>query len=286
MAAEEVDESLVNARRSAIGSNLLVFASRKIANSPLTFVDGQFLSPQSAPTLDAATALLSVEESDEEDTIAAGSANVDEPLPDDSEEMVKLKQQRAMLRSKLGSSSSAAVSVDPVNRRPNWRIEPHRSHIVLDTNLLMGSLSVAKEILGSRQYVVVVPIVVVSELRGLSNDKEDAIQGLVWLEDAFASPASAMYVRCLTNAGSLVKSMSFHVEDTNGGWMANDDRILSSAKNLKAELERTAAAGAAADVAQVVLVTDDANLRVKAHAESICTFHSRDLLSKLSTSSP
>uniref|UniRef100_A0A182SNG0 PINc domain-containing protein n=1 Tax=Anopheles maculatus TaxID=74869 RepID=A0A182SNG0_9DIPT len=71
-------------------------------------------------------------------------------------------------------------------------------------------------------------------------------------------------LKCVTTKGSILKTSNFTVEDDDGDLKSNDDRILETALNLCRHNVKEKQAGTRYLTLDVVLLTTDRNLRVKA----------------------
>ncbi|XP_029466933.1 telomerase-binding protein EST1A isoform X2 [Rhinatrema bivittatum] len=152
--------------------------------------------------------------------------------------------------------------------------------LVPDTNGFIDYLPSLLRLLDSRHYILVVPLIVINELDGLAKGQESdcraggharlvqekAKSAVEFLEERFESRDP--FLRALTSRGNELESIAFRSEDTTGQKGNNDDLILScclhyckdkakdfmpASKDEPIRLRR-----------EVVLLTDDRNLRVKA----------------------
>uniref|UniRef100_A0A182VSN5 PINc domain-containing protein n=1 Tax=Anopheles minimus TaxID=112268 RepID=A0A182VSN5_9DIPT len=71
-------------------------------------------------------------------------------------------------------------------------------------------------------------------------------------------------VKCVTTKGSILKTPTFTAEDDDGDLKSNDDRILETALNLCRINDKDKHIGNRSLTIDVVLLTTDRNLRVKA----------------------
>ncbi|XP_063821793.1 telomerase-binding protein EST1A isoform X2 [Ostrinia nubilalis] len=157
------------------------------------------------------------------------------------------------------------VSVE-VEIRPRW--------LVPDTNCFIDHLPLLQAVAAApaQPYTLAVPLVVMTELEGLkkcSRVGAHALAALTWVRE----DASAAAVRLATTRGSLLASRAFTAERDQPR-ATNDDRVLATAlslhENLAAEAdarnEDNGETKCVRRVREVVLLTDDRNLRVKALA--------------------
>ncbi|KAF9802444.1 hypothetical protein SFRURICE_009126 [Spodoptera frugiperda] len=160
--------------------------------------------------------------------------------------------------------------------RPRW--------LVPDTNCFIDHLELLQAIVAApaQPYTLAVPVVVMSELEGLRLSGRvggAARAALSWVGGAGAA------LRLATSRGSLLASRACTAEAAPGP-ATNDDRVLATALCLHNNVAAAAADNdsrgddgreapkVARRVREVVLLTDDRNLRVKALAAELPT---RDL---------
>ncbi|XP_047988294.1 telomerase-binding protein EST1A [Leguminivora glycinivorella] len=157
--------------------------------------------------------------------------------------------------------SSAVVEVEV---RPRW--------LVPDTNCFIDHLPLLRAVAAEpgTPYQLAVPLIVMTELEGLrkcSRVGPAADAALAWLGGAGAGAGAG--VRFATSKGSLLATRAFAERDQRA---TNDDRVLATALNLHANIasepERAEESGGRL-VWEVVLLTDDRNLRVKALAAEL-----------------
>ncbi|CAK1552021.1 unnamed protein product [Leptosia nina] len=170
-----------------------------------------------------------------------------------------LEKRRQRMQEMLGCGSVGGE----VEVRPRW--------LVPDTNCFIDHLPQLQAIVAPAQpYQIAVPLVVMSELEGLcrcSRLGEAARSALAWVSGGTRG------VRLVTARGSVLNSRAFTAEDHRPGH-SNDDRVLHTAINLQANLAseqdtKEENSEAKRRVFEVVLLTDDRNLRVKALAAEL-----------------
>ncbi|XP_034840495.1 uncharacterized protein Smg6 isoform X2 [Maniola hyperantus] len=219
---------------------------------------------------------LSENSEDEDSTsgVTSGPTSLSEELPEGADETTrKLLRRKEQLESRKATLdkrrqrmqemlSSGWVSAE-VEVRPRW--------LVPDTNCFIDHLPLLRAVLAApdQPYQLAVPLVVVSELEGLRRCARvggAARAALAWL------CAGGAGVRLATARGSLLaaRGVAFAAEHDQAR-ATNDDRVLATALNLNANLATdTEARGAeGACVRELVLLTDDRNLRVKALAAEL-----------------
>ncbi|XP_049867626.1 telomerase-binding protein EST1A isoform X2 [Pectinophora gossypiella] len=250
------------------------------AGAPPRYVSAVQTAPQHLPVLHHLS-------EDSEDETASGPASGPTSLGECSDAADADEATRKLLRRKEQLESRKAtlerrrqrmneilrggwVSVE-VEVRPRW--------LVPDTNCFIDHLQLLRAVAGAalQPYLLAVPLVVMTELEGLKRCArvgERARAALSWVSGGGGGGGGA--VRLATSRGSLLASRAFTAEqDTERG--TNDDKVLSTALNLHANLavEPDTRGDDGADskcvrrVREVVLLTDDRNLRVKALAAEL-----------------
>ncbi|XP_057667443.1 telomerase-binding protein EST1A isoform X1 [Diorhabda carinulata] len=169
-------------------------------------------------------------------------------------------------------------------------VEVRPKYLVPDTNCFIDHLTGIRKIAQTHTYTLMVPIVVISELEGLSRGGKvpapdsrstldpqhvqkvatSARDALDFLKTRHAS------VKCVTTKGAIIPSTNFSTED-DSMWdnsFRNDDKILTTCLGLcKEQKDQTTQDVKEGEprrlVREVVLLTDDRNLRVKAYARDV-----------------
>ncbi|XP_066253104.1 telomerase-binding protein EST1A isoform X2 [Euwallacea similis] len=169
-------------------------------------------------------------------------------------------------------------------------LEIRPKYLVPDTNCFIDHLDSIHTVAKSHTYTLMVPTVVLSELEGLSKGNppptskgkfspspehvqkvaEASRAALEFLKTRHAA------VKCVTTKGAVLPSMTFSVED-DATWdvtVKNDDKILDTClilcKNHGKEQSTETKEGEPRHLfREVVLLTEDRNLRVKAHARDV-----------------
>ncbi|XP_049823827.1 uncharacterized protein LOC109600502 isoform X3 [Aethina tumida] len=257
-------------------------------------------SPPSPPELDPRNDVLlesvSGEEEEEdlsEDISSDAGPEIRHLLSRKVELERKNRRQDAHLQRVKKILSQSVVSV---------HVEVRPKYLVPDTNCFVDHLTMISVIASSHSYSLMVPIVVLSELEGLSKGgkspmpttrkspadpqhvlkvAEAARKALDFLKNRHQS------VKCVTTKGAILASVAFTTEDdsTLDGGLTNDDKILATCLALcrnhreqptgegdGSQHVEGAESGATAPrqlSREVVLLTDDRNLRVKAHARDV-----------------
>ncbi|XP_037091190.1 telomerase-binding protein EST1A-like [Pollicipes pollicipes] len=173
--------------------------------------------------------------------VAPAARPPDEPAPQ------KLALERRALRQEehsrrvqaIVSSASASVVMEV---RPRF--------LVADTNCFVDYLDELRRLVSTHSaYTLTVPVTVSPEFAIISTDNtaRDAL--------AFVRQRGQPQVRCVTSRGHLLSSAMFTAEQ-DCDEATNDDRILSCCLNLERGVRHV--------TREVVLLTDDRNLRLKA----------------------
>lgn len=166
-------------------------------------------------------------------------------------------------------------------------IEVRPKYLVPDTNCFIDFLDQLKIIASkSERFYLFVPITVVNELEGLSKGLREPSNMLATVESdnnlslvTKRSKAALEFIRsknngikCVTTKGSILNSSVFTLEESENQ-ISNDDKILQTALNLcKNNVDRYED-GIHYIETEVVLLTKDRNLRVKALARNLSVSH-------------
>lgn len=157
--------------------------------------------------------------------------------------------------------------------------------LVPDTNGFIDHLGSLVTLLDCRKFILVVPLIVINELDGLAKGpemehraagyarqvQERARKSIEFLEERFESRDNCL--RALTSRGNELESISFRSEDTTGQQGNNDDLILSCCLHYCNDKAKDFMPSNKDDpirlLREVVLLTDDRNLRVKALTRNV-----------------
>jgi len=226
----------------------------------------------------------------------------------DSDEIKALKARRRYLQSLVASSHRSTASPKysprrptsrkPAKPRPTLRMVPGYTVLVIDTNILLSSLSMVASLVESLRWTIVIPLPVIMELDGLSSNASALGEAAV---------AAASYI----NAHVRSHSMSLKIQTSKGNYLSNlnvraeqidfrgdeqsrernmDDLILKAAiwQNehwmdrstlLKARDHSVDTTGAS----KVALLSFDRMLRLKARAREVDAANEPDLATILAT---
>ncbi|XP_058857558.1 telomerase-binding protein EST1A [Acipenser ruthenus] len=157
--------------------------------------------------------------------------------------------------------------------------------LVPDTNGFIDHLNGLAKLLSCKAYILVVPLIVITELDGLARGQETeyrtgsharqvqehARSAISFLERGFENREPCL--RALTSRGNELESISFRSEDPTGQQGNNDDLILSCClhycKDKAKDFMPTQKDEPIRLRREVVLLTDDRNLRVKALTRNV-----------------
>ncbi|XP_007520455.1 telomerase-binding protein EST1A isoform X1 [Erinaceus europaeus] len=217
----------------------------------------------------------------EEDSEAEGSV-----AEDDIRELraKKLALARKIAEQQRRQEKIQAVLEDQSQMR-QMELEIRPLFLVPDTNGFIDHLASLARLLESRKYILVVPLIVINELDGLAKGQETdhraggyarvvqekARKSIEFLERRFESRDSCL--RALTSRGNELESIAFRSEDITGQLGNNDDLILSCClhycKDKAKDFMPTNKEEPIRLLREVVLLTDDRNLRVKALTRNV-----------------
>ncbi|KAH9951368.1 hypothetical protein B0H21DRAFT_718709 [Amylocystis lapponica] len=251
---------------------------------------------------------------DDEDGLAMAETSDDsEEDEQDSVEVKELKARRRYLQSLLQSDQRGGLSSTGSRRRPRsstvrkplpsrqpLRVLPGYSILVLDTNILLSSLTIVSTLVESIRWTIVIPLPVIMELDGLATNKsplgEAASAALDYITSHIRSHSTSLKVQ--TSRGNYLASLTVRTEQVEfardeASWERNmDDLILRAAiwqeehwvdrsDLLKSEGPVRDTAGAP----KVVLLSFDRMLRLKARSRQLCAPNEQDLASILAPGS-
>ncbi|XP_045426944.1 telomerase-binding protein EST1A isoform X4 [Pipistrellus kuhlii] len=227
----------------------------------------------------------------EEDSEAEGSGGEDD--------IKELRAKKLALARKIAEQQRRQEKIQAVledhSQMRQMELEIRPLFLVPDTNGFIDHLASLARLLESRKYILVVPLIVINELDGLAKGQETdhraggyarvvqekARKSIEFLERRFESRDSCL--RALTSRGNELESIAFRSEDITGQLGNNDDLILScclhyckdKAKDfMPTNKERFFCSLVPTEepirlLREVVLLTDDRNLRVKALTRNV-----------------
>ncbi|XP_030009752.1 telomerase-binding protein EST1A [Sphaeramia orbicularis] len=280
----------------------------------LAFKGGQYISLANSPpptnTKDSRSQHESLTEKEADDVIveAESSVSASEEEDDieeegDSENDIKqLRARRHALANKLAQQQKRRDKIQAVLQTGGQlELEVRPLFLVPDTNGFIDHLGGLKKLLQCGTYIIVVPLIVITELDGLAKGQDSfggagsggrstgsranynvsaahmrAVQEKAKLSVAFLEKgfeAREPCLRALTSRGNQLESIAFRSEDTSGQQGNNDDVILSCClhycKDKAKDFMPDQRNGTVRLRREVVLLTDDRNLRVKALTRNV-----------------
>ncbi|XP_049716608.1 telomerase-binding protein EST1A isoform X1 [Elephas maximus indicus] len=217
----------------------------------------------------------------EEDSEAEGSGGEDD--------IRELRAKKVALARKIAEQQRRQEKIQAVledqSQMRQMELEIRPLFLVPDTNGFIDHLASLARLLESRKYILVVPLIVINELDGLAKGQETdhraggyarvvqekARKSIEFLEQRFESRDSCL--RALTSRGNELESIAFRSEDITGQLGNNDDLILSCClhycKDKAKDFMPTNKEEPIRLLREVVLLTDDRNLRVKALTRNV-----------------
>ncbi|KAG0178760.1 hypothetical protein DFQ28_003803 [Apophysomyces sp. BC1034] len=148
------------------------------------------------------------------------------------------------------------------------RVVPGQTVLVLDTNCFIGHLDHIKRLIASAKWLIVVPLVVITELDGLCGNSPPlgtvAKDGLGLVEQTLALKQRNNALRIQTSHNNFMYDISIRSEQFIFGETDKnlDDLVLSACLWWTKQSEH-------GKIASVCLVTGDRNLSVKARARDV-----------------
>ncbi|XP_053424478.1 telomerase-binding protein EST1A isoform X2 [Nycticebus coucang] len=217
----------------------------------------------------------------EEDSEVEGSGGEDD--------IRELRAKKLALARKIAEQQRRQEKIQAVledqSQMRQMELEIRPLFLVPDTNGFIDHLASLTRLLESRKYILVVPLIVINELDGLAKGQETdhraggyarvvqekARKSIEFLERRFESRDSCL--RALTSRGNELESIAFRSEDITGQLGNNDDLILSCClhycKDKAKDFMPTSKEEPIRLLREVVLLTDDRNLRVKALTRNV-----------------
>ncbi|XP_004857224.1 telomerase-binding protein EST1A isoform X1 [Heterocephalus glaber] len=217
----------------------------------------------------------------EEDSEGEGSGGEDD--------IRELRAKKLALARKIAEQQRRQEKIQAVledqSQMRQMELEIRPLFLVPDTNGFIDHLASLARLLESRKYILVVPLIVINELDGLAKGQETdhraggyarvvqekARKSIEFLERRFESRDSCL--RALTSRGNELESIAFRSEDITGQLGNNDDLILSCClhycKDKAKDFMPTSKEEPIRLLREVVLLTDDRNLRVKALTRNV-----------------
>ncbi|XP_060941376.1 telomerase-binding protein EST1A isoform X3 [Limanda limanda] len=278
----------------------------------LAFKGGKYISVATSPPPDHSANTGgrqdALKEKEDDDVIVEAESSLstsegEEEVDDSENDIRQLKARRHVLTNKLAQQQKRKDKIQAVLQTGGQlELEVRPLFLVPDTNGFIDHLEGLQKLLKCRTYIIVLPLIVITELDGLAKGQdnygggvgsggrnsgsrgnynvsaahvrsvqEKARVAVAFLEKGFEAREPCL--RALTSRGSQLESIAFRSEDTSGQQGNNDDVILScclhyckdKAKDFMPEQRN----GTVRLHREVVLLTDDRNLRVKALTRNV-----------------
>uniref|UniRef100_A0A8C1K9T7 Nonsense-mediated mRNA decay factor n=1 Tax=Cyprinus carpio TaxID=7962 RepID=A0A8C1K9T7_CYPCA len=205
----------------------------------LAFKGGKYISMATPPTPSVNTenkAQMQEQEDDvivEESSLSASEGEIDGKMEGDGSEddIRELKARRHALTHKLAQQQKRLDKIQAVLQTGGQlEIQIRPFYLVPDTNGFIDHLEGLRKLLACGTYILVVPLIVITELDGLAKGQdsregisngaharqvqERARAAVMFLEKAFE--ARDPCIRALTSRGNALESIAFRSEDTSG----------------------------------------------------------------------
>ncbi|XP_034405569.1 telomerase-binding protein EST1A isoform X4 [Cyclopterus lumpus] len=276
----------------------------------LAFKGGKYISVATSPpnhSIDTRSRQDSLTEKEADVIVEAESSlsasEVEDEAGDGENDIRQLKARRHALTNKLAQQQKRRDKIQAVLQTGGQlELEVRPLFLVPDTNGFIDHLGGLKKLLQCGTYIIVVPLIVITELDGLAKGQDNfgggvgsggrstggrgnynvtaahvrAVQEKARLAVAFLEKgfeAREPYLRALTSRGNQLESIAFRSEDTSGQQGTNDDVILSCClhycKDKAKDFMPGQRNGTVRLQREVVLLTDDRNLRVKALTRNV-----------------
>ncbi|XP_041097128.1 telomerase-binding protein EST1A isoform X2 [Polyodon spathula] len=256
----------------------------------LAFKGGKYVSMATVPdTMGKETGSQEGKQADnqDEDVLVEAMEEDSEPDASDSEDDFReLRARKHALTMKVAEQQRRRDKIQAV-LQPCRQLEIEITPVFLvpDTNGFIDHLSGLAKLLSCRSFILVVPLIVITELDGLARGQETeyrtgsharqvqehARSAISFLERGFESREPCL--RALTSRGNELESIAFRSEDPTGQQGNNDDLILSCClhycKDKAKDFMPTQKDEPIRLRREVVLLTDDRNLRVKALTRNV-----------------
>ncbi|KAJ6257488.1 hypothetical protein Dda_7273 [Drechslerella dactyloides] len=216
----------------------------------------------------------------EMDEDPAAFAGEDEESLDEIEnpELTQLLAQRRDLRKQLSDPNTVSAEEDKKLKTSAAfsaeSFKPGFTTIVVDTNSIVKYLDVFKNILESNQWSIVLPYCVITELRGLQRNggkvSETSEMALKVLGQALKEKKS---LRIVTAKGNAIIDISVQfyelIEDYSEDGRKNLDDIIIETARAQGEISAKRISGSGTE--PVVLITDDAVMRLKSITRGVAS---------------
>ncbi|RXW24170.1 hypothetical protein EST38_g1674 [Candolleomyces aberdarensis] len=219
----------------------------------------------------------------------------------DSEEVKALKARRRYLKSLLTSTRQSGSAQPRTKTAKNFSpqalaLVPGYTILVVDTNILLSSLSIVTSLIESMKWTIVIPLPVIMELDGLASNvnpqlAEAASSAVSYIATHIRSHSLSLKVQ--TSKGNYLTNLNVRTEDVDFSESVEksmDDLILKAAiwqddhwvdrsNMLKVE---SLAASQTSNAVKVVFISLDRNLRLKARSRQLAAAGEKELASLMS----
>ncbi|XP_076452752.1 telomerase-binding protein EST1A-like [Babylonia areolata] len=227
-----------------------------------------------------------------EDVIVESEESGEDGDETPGETIKELKARKAELRQRVEDQARNKHNLQTLVEQScgsRLELEVRPRFLVTDTNCFIDHLPSLRSLLATATYTLVVPLVVVNELDGLAKGATNQGQGhhdhspehvamvtrhanqaLTYLESEVK--AKNPQVRVQTSRGSVLETLAFRSEESDNTGN-NDDLILSCCLHYCRDMARDFMPKDKDSPVRlfrdVVLLTDDRNLRLKAHTSNV-----------------
>ncbi|KAG0142488.1 hypothetical protein CROQUDRAFT_233492 [Cronartium quercuum f. sp. fusiforme G11] len=206
----------------------------------------------------------------------------------------------------VATKAPSARTTKNLSAKPQARVNalPGYTVLVLDTNILIGMLSIVKDLLESERWTIVIPLVVITELDGLKKASgqmgkarlsEDAVEAIKYLECSIKT--KARWLKIQTSKGNYLRDLwirneelDFAAPDPSTQACSTDharnldDLVLRAAIWQIGHFATTPPVGLEPEPEKVVLVTLDRNLRLKARARGMVAADEKQIIGLVESS--
>jgi len=250
-------------------------------NSHVCLVTDRDESTQASVARDMAeanlTALIARDEDILEESYSEGEddncTSKDKELEEVTDEVARLRLRKVELE-RLQTKEARRAQREILDQHVRTTLEIRPKFVLPDTNEFIDNLESVKELARSGDIQIRVSVVVLGELEGLTKSKEmidrpehaamlreNSKAALTWIRE---KPAN---VKCVTTKGNILTSLIVTAEQDTGADQTNDERILQCCLNLDTSPAACTKDGMKTVFRNSVLLTDDRNLKLKAHIE-------------------
>ncbi|KAK3084840.1 hypothetical protein FSP39_019998 [Pinctada imbricata] len=228
---------------------------------------------------------------EEEDVVIESEEEVEEGVEpgEDDEHVRQLRLKKAELRKKKEQHQKEKENIEKLlekNRHRCIELEIRPIFLIPDTNCFIEHFTSMQKLITLKKFTVVVPLIVINELDGLAKGsreghydsqehankvRERSKQTVQLLEAEFEKKNS--HLKAQTSKGSTLETIAFRSEESDMKEGNNDDLILSCClhfcKDKAREFMPKDKDAPVRLYRDVVLLTDDRNLRLKAHTHNV-----------------